>query len=82
MLAAKTYTTHIDSKKRITLRGARHDYYNVREYDNGLIMLEPQELKPAYEISAKTLEVMDSAIANYKAGNVSEPLDLSMFDGE
>ena len=35
MEALKDYTAHIDAKKRITLRGARYDHYNVREYENG-----------------------------------------------
>ena len=44
MEVVKDYTVHIDSKKRITLRGALYQYYNVREYQNGCIMLEPREL--------------------------------------
>lgn len=30
MEAVKDYTVRIDSKKRITLRGARYQYYNVK----------------------------------------------------
>lgn len=44
MTAVKDYTVHIDSKKRITLRGALFQYYNVKEYDNGCIVLEPSVL--------------------------------------
>ena len=44
MTAIKDYTVHIDNKKRITLRGALYKYYNVKEYDNGCIILEPREL--------------------------------------
>ena len=29
MDAVKDYTVHIDSKKRVTLRGAAYQYYNV-----------------------------------------------------
>lgn len=29
MEAIKEYTVHIDSKKRITLRGALYQYYNL-----------------------------------------------------
>ncbi len=39
MTAVKDYTVHIDNKKRVTLRGALYQYYNVKEYDNGCIML-------------------------------------------
>ena len=39
MEATKDYTVHIDSKKRVTLRGAQYQYYNVKEYQNGFIIL-------------------------------------------
>lgn len=79
MVALKDYTVHIDSKKRVTLRGALYQYYQVREYDNGCIMLEPRELVVPDTISSKTLEDMDAAIGNFKAGNVTEAIDLSDF---
>jgi hypothetical protein len=79
MEAIKDYTAHIDTKKRITLRGARYDYYNVREYENGCILLEPRELVRPESISAATLRTMDASIQNFKAGKVSAPLDLSAF---
>ncbi len=80
MEALKNYTAHIDSKKRITLRGADFEYYNVREYENGCIMLEPRVLAVPKSISAKTLADMDAAVANFKANKVSDPIDLSDFD--
>ena len=55
MEVVKDYDVHIDSKKRVTLRGAKYQYYNVREYENGCIMLEPRELITPKEISSKTL---------------------------
>ena len=79
MEAVKNYDVHIDSKKRVTLRGARYQYYNVKEYDNGCIMLEPRELAIPEEISSRTLSGMDQAIRNFKLGQVSEPVDLSDF---
>lgn len=79
MTAVKDYTVHIDSKKRVTLRGALYQYYNVKEYDNGCIMLEPRELTVPESISKRTLEDMDRAISNFKMGNVSEAIDLSDF---
>ena len=79
MEALKDYTVHIDSKKRITLRGAAYEYYNVKEYENGCIILEPRELSVPDSISAKTLEDMDKAIANFKQRNVSQVMDLSDF---
>lgn len=79
MVALKDYTVHIDSKKRVTLRGALYQYYQVKEYDNGCIMLEPRELVVPDTISSKTLEDMDAAIRNFKTGAVSEAIDLSDF---
>lgn len=77
MESTKNYDVHIDSKKRITLRGAKYEYYNVREFENGCIMLEPRELIVPEGLSARTLEVMDQSIKNFKLGNISEPVDLS-----
>ncbi len=79
MNAVKDYTVHIDNKKRVTLRGAMYQYYNVREFENGCIMLEPRELTIPDTISARSLEAMDKAVANFKLGNVSEVIDLSDF---
>lgn len=79
MTAVKDYTVHIDNKKRVTLRGALYQYYNVKEYDNGCIILEPRELTIPDSISARTLEDMDKAVSNFKIGKVSETVDLSDF---
>lgn len=79
METVKDYTVHIDSKKRVTLRGAAYQYYNVREFQNGCIILEPRELKIPESISAKTLRDMDRAIKNFKKGDGSEAIDLSDF---
>jgi len=79
MEAVKDYDVHIDSKKRVTLRGAMYQYYNVKEYPNGCIILEPRELTIPDTISARTLKDMDKAISNFKAGKVSDPVDLSDF---
>ncbi len=74
-----SYQAHLDAKKRLTLRGAKYDYYEVREYDNGIILLEPRELTCPAEISKRTLQMMDESIRNLDAGKVSAPIDLSGF---
>lgn len=79
MEAVRDYTVHIDSKKRVTLRGALYQYYNVREFQNGCIMLEPRELTVPETLSKRTLADMDRAIENFKANKVSAPVDLSDF---
>ncbi len=75
----KNYTAHIDGKKRVTLRDAKYEYYDVQEYDNGCISLEPRVLTEPESISAKTLASMDEAIDNFNSGEVSNPVDLSDF---
>lgn len=79
MEALKDYVAHLDNKKRITLRGASYEYYNVREYGNGCIILEPRELALPKDISARTLSDMDQAVRNFKRGDVSPSIDLSDF---
>lgn len=79
MEAVKDYTVHLDSKKRVTIRGAAYQYYNVREYPNGCIILEPRELAVPESISESTLRDMDRAIDNFKNGDISEGIDLSDF---
>ena len=79
MEAMKDYVAHLDNKKRITLRGAAYQYYNVKEYGNGCIILEPRELAVPESISAKTLADMDRAVSNFKRGDVSPAIDLSDF---
>lgn len=73
------YQAHLDAKKRLTLRGAKYEYYEVREYDNGIILLEPREMVRPSEISERTLQMMDESIRNLNAGKVSAPIDLSGF---
>lgn len=75
----KSYDTHLDAKKRITLRGAKFQNYFVKVFDNGCIILEPRVLKMPDTISKKTIDDMDRAVANIKAGTVSDPVDLSDF---
>ena len=78
--AVKTYDAKIDMKKRITLRNSKYDYYHVKEFSDGRIVLEPRELVPPLEVSQATLSMMDSAVANLKKGKVSKPVDLTEFE--
>ena len=76
----REYDTKIDTKKRITLRGSRYEYYHVVEFPNGKIELSPRELREPFEISRETLRMMDLSMENLKKGITSEPLDLSAYD--
>ena len=79
MEAVNEYDARIDVKKRLTIRGAKYSNYHVLEYPNGRIVLEPRELVSPFEISAKTLSMMDTSMDNLKNGKVSKPVDLSGF---
>lgn len=68
-----TYDAKIDSKKRVTLRGAKFEYYNVVEMDDGSILLTPRVLVSPFEISEKTLKTMDQSMTSFKKGKVSKP---------
>ncbi|MDE0837658.1 MAG: hypothetical protein OSB41_01260 [Kiritimatiellae bacterium] len=75
----KEYDAHLDMKKRVTLRGAEAEYYAVRMFDDGRIVLEPRVLVPPDMVSKRTLKVLDKAAKNFKKGNVSEPIDLDRY---
>jgi hypothetical protein len=76
---ARSYETKLDQKKRIVLRGARHKYYEVREEPNGSFHLTPKTLVDIEPISARSLAMFDSSIANFKKGIASEPIDLTIL---
>lgn len=71
-----TYNSKVDSKRRITLRNIKYDYYSVKEYKDGKILLEPRVLIDPFEISEDTLEMIKKSVANVKKGKVSKPLNL------
>ena len=75
----KEYDAHLDEKKRITLRGAEAEYYAVRMFEDGRVVLEPRVLVPPDMISKRTLKVLDRAAKNFKKGKVSEPIDLDRY---
>ena len=75
----KEYDAHLDVKRRITLRGVDSEYYAVRMFDDGRIMLDPRVLVPPEAISRRTLRMMDNSMHNMKKGKVSEPIDLDKY---
>lgn len=79
MKVYKEYDAKLDMRKRITIRNAKGDYYHVRELDGGIIMLEPREFMPPFQISMRTLSMMDKSIKSLKAGEASFPIDVSEF---
>lgn len=79
MDVVKNYDARLDSKRRITLRGASYQNYNVSVLKNGYIVLEPRVLVAPSSISAKTLKMIDESVSNLKLGRASDPVDLSDF---
>ena len=78
--AVLQYDAKTDSKKRITLRNALFEYYHAVQYDDGRILLETRELVAPFQVSENTLYMMDQSMENFKAGKVSEAIDLSEFE--
>jgi len=76
----REYDAKLDSKKRLTIRGARTEYYHVSEKKDGTIELSPRELVHPDEISVKTLKMIDKAITKFKEGEVSEPVDMEELE--
>jgi len=77
--AIREYDAKLDSKKRLTLREARYEYYHVSVLPDQRIVLEPRVLTAPFEVSANTL-MMDSSVDNMKKGKVSPAIDLSEFE--
>ncbi|MEX0779479.1 MAG: hypothetical protein WD491_14545 [Balneolales bacterium] len=76
----KEYDTALDSKKRITIRGARTKFYHVTEKNDGTIELSPRELTHPDEVYKKTLIMVDKAVKKLKEGNASDPIDFDELD--
>lgn len=76
------YDAKIDAKRRITLRESLFDYFHIKQFKDGSMLLEPRVLVEPNSISKKTLKMMDKSINNYKKGKVSKAIDLSSFGGK
>ena len=72
----KTYDARLDSKKRITIRNPKYEYYHVVEKENGVVILEPRELVDPLTISKETLDTMDESMENVKKGVVYGPVKI------
>ncbi len=73
---ARTYDAKIDSKKRVTLRGAKYEFYHAQEMSEGSVILSPRVLVPPFEVLEKMLKTMDDSMENFKAGKASKPIKL------
>jgi hypothetical protein len=77
---AKEYDAKLDTKKRLTVRGARTRHYHVTEYEDGTVELSPRTLIHPDEISRRTLRMMDQAMQNLSEGTTSPPVNMDELD--
>ena len=75
----KKYTAKLDSKKRMTIRDAESEYYEVNIFKKGYIIMRPKVLVDAEEISSKTLNMMDKSVSNFKKRKSSTPVDFQKY---
>jgi len=74
--APKEYRAHVDSKKRIVLRGAESRDFRVVHRKDGSILLKPLIVEISEPVSTRALRGMDKAVRNFRAGKTSKPVDL------
>ena len=68
----KNYDAKLDTKRRVTIRNARTEFYNVTEYEDGSVKLEPRVL-----VSPDMLEQIDTAVKRHKTGQKGTKIDWS-----
>lgn len=78
--SVREYDAKLDSKKRLTLREAGFEYYHVSVLPDQRIVLEPRVLTAPFEVSEKTMEMMDQSVESMKKGQVSSAPDLIGFE--
>jgi hypothetical protein len=73
------YDVAADSKRRISLRGAKWKHFHVKALSNGSYLLEPRVLVAPDDVSTKTLKMIEQSAANLNKGVASAPIDLTPF---
>ena len=71
----EAYMATLDSRKRVVIRGADSKYYNVKKFQNGIIMMVPQTMKTPDTISEQSLKMIYESCKNWE--NDEEPVDLA-----
>lgn len=75
----KEYDAHLDAKKRITLRDAQTDYYAVKVFSDGRVVMEPRVLVSPEHVSKRSLKMLQTSAKNFKEGKASDPIDLDAY---
>lgn len=73
------YTAHLDIKKRLTIRGASAEFFAVKVFTDGHVVLEPRVLLDPDTISKRTLRMMDQSAINLKKRQASPAIDLKKY---
>lgn len=68
----KNYDAKLDTKRRVTIRNARTEFYHVTEYEDGSVKLEPRVL-----VSPEMLKQIEAGVKRHKAGRKGTKLDWS-----
>lgn len=69
-----------DERGRVTLGSGSFDCYHAKVFDDGHIEFYPQ-VPAGDKLSAHTISMMDSAMANFACGKIGEPLDPRIILG-
>ena len=77
--ALNQYTAHLDIKKRLTIRGASAEFFAVKVFTDGHVVLEPRVLLDPDTISKRTLRMMDQSAINLKKRQASPAIDLQKY---
>lgn len=73
------YTAHLDIKKRLTIRGASAEFFGVKVFTDGHVVLEPRVLVDPNTISKRTLRMMDQSAINLKKRQASPAITLKKY---
>ena len=79
MSVLNQYTVHLDAKKRLTIRGALTEFFAVKMFTDGHVLLEPRVLIDPDTISKRTLRMMDQSAANLKKQKASPAINLKKY---
>lgn len=75
----KQYDAKLDERKRLTIRGSKFDFYHVKEFNDGTLVLKPRVLIDPEDLSENTLRMIDRSMTNLQKGNASQPIDLDKY---
>ncbi len=78
----REYDAKVDNKKRLTLRETPYEYYHIKHFNDGRILLQPRELVAPYEMSDETLELINKSVEDMKAGKATDPVMINTRDGK